>query len=67
MDNNRVTAILGGMENSLLFICLFIFNHFCKNTAVEQGKVDLKNFISAVSKTVISLLIKELHSLRGAF
>lgn len=58
MDNNRVTAGFRGMENSLPFICLFIFSFFHKNTAVEQDKVDLKNFIRAVSKRVISLLIK---------
>lgn len=60
MDNNRGTASFGGVENCLLFICLVIFNSFHKNTAVEQGKVNLKNFIRAVSKTVIILLLKNI-------
>ena len=56
-DDSGVAASFGGMENSLLFMCLFLFNSFHKNAAVKQGKADLNNIIRAVSKTLSSLRI----------
>lgn len=67
LDNSGVTASFDGMENSLLLMCLFLFNSYHKNAAGKQGKVDLNNIIRTVSKTVSSLLIKKQSSLGSAF
>lgn len=66
INNNRVIASSGGMENSFLFICLFIFSSFHKNSAVEQDKVDLKNYQRSLQNSD-QLANKEQSSLRSVF